>query len=149
MHIMNLAYKIAGKEDPEGLTKVMGENFEKSEASKHMAKLSKEFNVGDIVLTAWTDLAKIIEEHTSRYGYKAYKIKYISRPPLEDFPEDWLEAQSILVRLMTKDMVRDFYKKSAKSVKDDKDISEIMEEVVKLPEEELMQSAEKDRKSVV
>jgi len=143
MHIMHLAYKIAGKEDPEGLTKLMGENFENSEAEKHIAKLSKEFNVGDIVLTVWTDLVKITEEYTSKYGYKAYKVKYISRPPLKNFPEDWLEAQSILGRLMTKDMVRDFYKKSAKSVKDDKDVSEIMEEVVKLPEEELMKYAEK------
>src|SRR3989344_2797274 len=43
MHIMHLAYKLAGVDDPEGITKMMGENFEKSEASKNIAQFKKEF----------------------------------------------------------------------------------------------------------
>jgi hypothetical protein len=143
MHIMNLAYKIGGIDDPEGLTKVMGANFEKSDAPKSMASFSKEYQCGDIVLTAWTDLAEIMEEHTSRYGYKAYKIRYISKPPLPEFSEDWLEARMILARLMTKNMVRGFYEKSINSISHDKETVEVMQKVLKLPDEALLKCAEK------
>ena len=141
MHIMHLAYKIADIVDPEGLTKVMGENFEKSTAATAISSLKKEFEIGDLVLTIWTDLAEIIEEHTSKYGYKAYKVKYLSRPPLSEFPEDWLEAQSILARLMTKGMVRAFYEKNVHSDKLPKEVAEIWPEIMKQPDNELMKYA--------
>jgi hypothetical protein len=143
MHIMHLVYKLAGMDDPGDITRVLGANFEESEASQAIAKLKKEFQLGDIVLTAWTDLAKIVDVHTSKYGYKAYKVRYISRPPLPRVSEDWLEAQMVMARLMTKSMVRGFFEKSARSVSYDKEIIEAMQEVLALPEEELMRYSEK------
>ncbi len=140
MHIMHLAYKIADINDPEGLTKIMGENFEKSEASKNVAQFKKELEVGDLVLTAWTDLAEIIEEHTSKYGYKAYKIKYLLRPPLPEFPEDWIESSNIMARLMTKAWARSFLEKNTNLEKMPKEIKEIWPEVMKQSDEELMKS---------
>jgi hypothetical protein len=138
---MHLAHKIAGVDDPEGLTKIMGENFEKSTATASISGLKKEFEKGDLVLTIWTDLAEIIDEYTSKYGYKAYKIKYLSRPPLPEFPEDWLEAQSILARLMTMSMVRSFYEKNVHSDKLPKEVAEIWPEVMKQSDDKLMESA--------
>ncbi len=140
MHIMHLAYKIAGEDDPEGITTFMGKGFEKSHAVKNISKLKKDFEPGDLVLTAWTDLAEIIEAHTSKYGYKAYKIRYISRPPLPEFPEDWIEAQNILARLMTKSMVRPFFEKNTSRHNMPKEVAEIWPEVMKQPDEELMKS---------
>lgn len=140
MHIMHLVYKITGINDPEGLTKAMGENFEKSEASKNIAKFKKELEVGDIVLTSWTDLAEIIENHTSKYGYKAYKIKYLLRPPLPEFPEDWIESSNILTRLMTKGWVRSFFEKNTNVDKMPQEVREIWPEVMKQSDEELMKS---------
>jgi len=141
MHIMHLAYKIAGKEDPEGLAKVMGENFEKSNATQTLASLSKELAVGDLVLTAWSDLAEVTEEYTSKYGYRAYKIKYLSKPPLPEFPEDWLEAQNITARLMTKEWARPFFEKNTSLDKMPKEVAEIWPEVMKQSDDALMQSA--------
>jgi hypothetical protein len=141
LHVMHLAYKLAGIEDPEGLTKFMGKNFEKSEAPKTISGLQKEFKLGDLVLTAWEDLAEIVDEHTSKYGYRAYKVKYLSRPPLPEFPEDWLEAQSIIAALLRKDMVRTFYEKHVHYEELPKDVVEIMKEVMKQPDEELMKYA--------
>jgi len=143
MHIMHLAYKIADIDDPEGLTKAMGANFENSEGPKSIATFSKEYQKGDIVLTAWTDLAEVKEEHTSRYGYKAYKVEYISKPPLPEYPEDWLEAKMIMARVMSKGMVRGFYENSVKSVSHDKETLEVMQEVLKLPDDELLKCAKK------
>jgi len=143
MHIMNLAYKLTGLDDPGGLTKVMGANFEKSEASKSIATLKKEFKPGDLVLTAWMDLAEIVDEYISKYGYKAYKVKYLSRPPLPEFPEDWLEAQNITARLLAKNMVRAFYEKNVQSDKLPKEITDIWPEVMKQSDDKLMESAKK------
>ncbi len=140
MHIMHLAYKIAGINDPEGLTKIMGENFEKSEASKSISQFSKELEVGDLILTAWTDIAEIIEEHTSKYGYKAYKIKYLLKPPLPEFPEDWIESSNILVRLMTKGWIRSFFEKNTNIDKMPEEIKEIWPKVMKQSDEDLMRS---------
>jgi len=140
MHIMHLAYKLAGINDPEGLTKIMGENFEKSEASKNIARFKKELEIGDLVLTAWEDLALIVEEHTSKYGYKAYKIKYLLRPPLPEFPEDWMESSNILARLMTKSWVRSFLAKNTSLDKMPEEVKEIWPEVMKQSDEELMKS---------
>ncbi len=141
MHIMHIAYRLAGVDDPEGLAKVMGENFEKSAASQAIAGLKKELEVGDLVLTAWSDLAEVIDVHTSKYGYKAYKIKYLSRPPLPEFPEDWIEAQSIMARLMTKGWVRSFFEKNTSLERMPKEVAEIWPEVMKQPDEVLMKSA--------
>lgn len=141
MNIMHLAYKIAGLDDPEGLAKVMGKNFEKSEAPKAISGLKKEFERGDLVLTAWTDLAEIIDELTSKYGYKAYKIKYLSRPPLPEFPEDWLEAQSIMARILTESAARTFFEKHIHYDELPKEEAETMKEVMKHPDEKLMEYA--------
>ncbi len=141
MHIMNLAYKLAGIEDPEGLSKVLGENFEKSEAINSISVFKKEFEIGDLVLTAWMDLAEIIEGHVSKYGYKAYKIKYLSRPPLTDFPEDWLEAQSVTARLLTKSLVREFFEKNTSLEKMSPEMQEIWPDVMNQSDDALMESA--------
>ncbi len=140
MHIMHLAYKLAGVDDPGGITKMMGENFEKSEASKNIAQFKKEFEVGDLVLTAWTDLAEIVEEHTSKYGYKAYKIKYLLSPPLSEFPEDWVESSNILARLMTKGWARSFLEKNSSVDKMPQEVKDIWPEVMKQSDEDLMKS---------
>jgi len=140
MHIMHLAYKIVGVSDPEGLSKVMGENFEKSEASRTIAQFKKELEVGDLVLTVWTDLAEIIEEHTSKYGYKAYKIKYLLQPPLPEFREDWIESSNILAHLMTKAWARSFLEKNTSLEKMPKEVKEIWPEVMKQSDDELMKS---------
>lgn len=140
MNIMHLAYKLAGIDDPEGLAKVMGENFEKSHASKNMAQFKKELEIGDLVLTVWTDLAEIVEEHTSKYGYKAYKIKYLLKPPLPEFPEDWIESSNVLARLMTKSWVRSFLDKNTSLDKMPKEVKEIWPKVMGQPDEELMKS---------
>lgn len=132
MHIMHLAYKLADINNPEDITRIMGENFERSEASKNIAKFRKELEVGDLVLTVWTDLAEIVEGHTSKYGYKAYKIKYLLQPPpLPEFPEDWIESSNILARRMTKSWVRSFFEKNTSVDKMPQEVKDIWPEVIK------------------
>ncbi len=140
MQIMHIAYKLTGFEDEFGLSKIMGTNFEKSEASKSIGVLQKDFDKGDLILTSWTDIAEIIDEETSKYGYKAYKIKYLLTPPLPEYPEDWIEAQNILARILSKKTVRKMFNNMVIE-KMSKDVIELWPDVLKQPDEELMKSA--------
>lgn len=143
MHIIRLAHKLAGIDDPDGIDKIVGANFEKSEASKAIRSFQKEFEVGDIVLTAWTDIVEVLETHTSKYGYRAYRVKFISRAHIPEIPEDWLESQGILLRLMPKSAIRDVCEKAMASEKYSKDDLDSMAEVLKLPDEKLIEYAGK------
>lgn len=142
MHIMDVAYKLFGEKDPNGIRKFMGDDFEKSEASDALHPMKKSHEVGDIVLTVFEDLAEVVEVRESKYGYKAYKLSYISSPPLDEYPEDWIEAQNILGRLVNEKNVLEFYKKNSTGVKDPV-LKEIMTEVLKQPSSELLKSAKK------
>jgi hypothetical protein len=143
IQVMHLAHRLAGIDDPHGIDKVVGRNFEKSEASNAIGTFSKELEVGDIVITAWTDIAEVLEIHTSKYSYTAVRVKYISRAPIPDIPEDWLESRSILLRLMPKSAIRQVFESAVTSERYPKEVRELLPEVLKLPDEELVTSAGK------
>jgi hypothetical protein len=141
MHLMNLAYKLAGISDEEGLSQIMGDNFEKSEASKTIANLEKKIEINALVLTQWGDLAEILDSHTSKYGYTAYRIKYLSRPPIPEFPEDWIEAASITTSLVSKNTVRAFYEKNVNPEKVPEIVADIWPDVMAQSDDKLLESA--------
>lgn len=111
MHIMNRSYDILGLKDEEGIKKVMGDNFEKSDASRLMNMFSKSFGNGDIVFAHSDDLAEIIECKVGKFGYTVYKIKYLSNPPLPQYPEDWIEGRR-LTGLFKPEHIRPFFTKN-------------------------------------
>jgi len=92
MYIMGRSYDILGLKDEEGIKKVMGDNFEKSDAPRLMSMFAKTFEVGDIVFAHSNDLAEVIECKIGKFVYTVYKIKYLSNPPLPQYPEDWIEV---------------------------------------------------------
>lgn len=141
MHIMRLAYKLAGHDDPQGLDKVMGKNLEKSAAKNIIGGMARAVEVGDLILTAWTDLAEVLEVYVGKYGYRACRIKYVSRPPLPETPEDWIESQRILIRLMSRSQMRAILEKAATSDGSPQELRDIMPEVLKQSDDKLMESA--------
>ncbi len=111
MHIMSRSYELLGLKDAGGIKKIMGENFEKSEASPLMRMFTKAFDVGDIVFAHSNDLAEITECKTGKFDYTVYKIKYLSPPPLPQYPEDWIEGRR-LTRVFKPEQIRPFFEKS-------------------------------------
>lgn len=138
MHVMHTAYKITGIDDPEGIDKIMGPNFEKSDASKGMAAMKKSYESGDLILTAYGDLAEVVDKKTSRFGYVAYKVKYLSDAPLPEYVEDWLESAQITGALLRKGLIRAFYEKNTSAVKDEK-LKAMMSVVLQQPDEKLLE----------
>ena len=140
MHIMNFAFKIAGLADPKGIESIMGSNFEKSDASNILDRYRKQYQVDDIVLTVWSDLVEIVDKSVSEYGYTAYKVKYISKPPLPDFNVDWLESRYVLIGLIKKSEIRTFYKSAG--ISENSNITEEdIQKILEAPDEELLDTA--------
>ncbi|QQR77483.1 MAG: hypothetical protein IPJ67_05165 [Candidatus Moraniibacteriota bacterium] len=140
MHVMRVAYELADEDDPRGMKKIMGENLEKSEAPKYMAVMKKDFQVGDVLLTKWQELVEIVETKEGDFGYKAYKLRFLSRPPLPECPEDWRRAENILIKLVGKDSARAMYEQSMRSVEDE-ELDSVMGEVMKQSDEWLLECA--------
>lgn len=69
-----------------------------SELYKEMT--TPQANAGDYVLVH-RDLGQVIEERKSKYGYFSYNVRYISKPPLKETPDDWFASFQIK-RLGTK-----------------------------------------------
>jgi hypothetical protein len=111
MHIMNRSYELLDLQDDGGIKKIMGDKFEKSEASRGLKELSKLFEIGDIVFVHTNDLAEILDISVGKFGYTAFKIRYLSRPPLPEYPEDWLSSR-YLTRIFKENQIRTFFEKS-------------------------------------
>jgi len=54
--------------------------------------------VGDIVM-AYDRLAQVLEIAEGSTGYRSYRVRYLSRPPLPEISEDWHIAQHVKVVL--------------------------------------------------
>ena len=55
----------------------------------------KALEVGDIVFAYAKDLCVVIDKNKSVYGYSSYKVRYLSKPPLPEVPEDWYPAKYV------------------------------------------------------
>lgn len=111
MYIMDRSYDLLGLKDEGGIKKIMGEKFEKSEASMLMSRFAKSFDIGDIVFVHSNDLAEVIECKIGKFGYTVYKIRYLSQPPLPEYPEDWIEGRRLTI-VFKPEHIRPFFERS-------------------------------------
>jgi hypothetical protein len=143
MHVMHLAHRLAGIEDPHGLATIMGPDFERSEAATALAALTKDFRIGDVVLTAWHDLAEIVDAHTGDFGDTAYRIRFLTQPPLPAHPEDWTPSRWITARLVGPDTVRSIFETPLNSGRIREKFTEIGREILAGPDSELLERAKR------
>ena len=95
--IINLllkAQELSGLSSPELDKLVLGIKPSDIDSDFYKELTTSKAKPGDYVLTGG-DLGKVIEERKSKYGYYAYNIRYISRPPLEETPDDWFASFQI------------------------------------------------------
>lgn len=105
-HIIHQAIKLAGIE-PEGDAKFIQELLEdeRYEASDMLkSKYKQELEIGDVVFAYGEDLGLVIEKKASSYGYTSYRVSYLTRPPLEEIPEDWWPAPYVHLLLPRKNL---------------------------------------------
>ncbi len=105
LHSISRINELLNFDDPDDISKVQkdGQSWGPALITHNFRRL---FEKGDIVL-AGNDLAEIVETKTSEYGYTSYKVKFISTPPLPEFPEDYLPSRMV-ISLLPKSQVRGF-----------------------------------------
>ena len=97
LHIIKVACDLAGI-NPENDIKFVKDLIEHHEGSAPEmldAIHNKDLGIGDLVAAYGLDLGLIVDQSESQYGYKSYKVRYLTRPLLEEIPEDWFPARYI------------------------------------------------------
>lgn len=81
---------------PEGINKWWSELHDTNKGPENLLSdlKKKPAEIGDVV---WVrgDYAEVLSITTSKYGYFAYKVKYVGQPPLSDVPEDWFAGGEV------------------------------------------------------
>lgn len=128
-HIISRANGLINFDDPNDHIQRMAKEGV-SDASKLMLRFRKIFNPGDLVL-AMGDLCEIMECKQSRYGYTSCRIKFLTRPPLPETPDDWLPV-AFVAMVLPKSKVRQFLFKN----KDNPDMPQELKDILGLMEKE-------------
>ncbi|RJP44580.1 hypothetical protein C4587_01545 [Candidatus Parcubacteria bacterium] len=103
LHIISRLNRLMGFDDPSDFqTRMAG----KSVSPELIKRWSREFEVGDIVF-AMDDVAEVTAFKKSKYGYTSVKIRFLTRPPLPETPEDALPC-AFVAMVMPKRKVREF-----------------------------------------
>lgn len=96
IHIVVSAYRLAGIEptgDARTLTKVLSDNDAPVEAFEAMHRVQHE--MGDMVFAYGRDICLVVDRSESRYGYTSYKVRFLTKPMLEEVPEDWFPSRYV------------------------------------------------------
>lgn len=104
-HIISRANRLMNFDDPNDQIQRMAKEGS-SDAPKLMQRFKKIFHLGDLVL-AMGDLCEIIECRQSRFGYTSCRIKFLTKSPLPEIPDDWLPA-AFVTMVLPKSEVRQF-----------------------------------------
>jgi len=94
--ILDRCYRLLGKPDAPR-TKKMSESLERSDFSdRAWSKVTGDVEIGDFVLVQG-DIAQVIDVQESQYGYRSYKVLYVSDKPQPNITEDWFPAPYIQI----------------------------------------------------
>lgn len=109
-HAVVCAYRLAGIE-PVGTAKVLADSLSTSEAAGMLQQVyGAQHEVGDLVFAYGRDVCLVVGRSGSKYGYTSYKVRYITKPMLEEVPEDSFPARYVH-RLLPRSTLRDTVKR--------------------------------------
>lgn len=122
-HILDRANQLMKFPSEHGVKAILAKG---SDAPKILNNSKKDFKPGDLVLASG-DLAEVIEKFDGKYGYTAYKVKYLSKPPIPDILEDYYPSENIRL-LFSKERIRDFYQRAIANTTYIKDAPKLLEQ---------------------
>jgi len=109
-NILHRAHELLGL-DPSGINKQISDYLRYTSNAPELIKLhEKDYQIGDLAITN-DGLGQILEFTTSKYGYKAYKIEYLSHLDSRKIREDWFPAIDI-ERIAKRKDAKLFWKKN-------------------------------------
>lgn len=95
LHVVMAAHRLAGVELAGAVQELLGALARSDAPRMFYAVHQAEFAIGDIVTAYGRDVCEVVAMATSKYGYTSYKVRYITRPPLPEVPEDWFPARYV------------------------------------------------------
>lgn len=138
MHILQRAYQILNMK-PTKIGEVIFDTIINGSGASDAFFLSvlKDHDIGDLVSMGDNDLSEILDVKISKYGYKAYKVKYLVNPLLPDVLEEWWPARYVQKRIVQKSKIRNFLDSLLKVNPAIKDQIEIIK---KAPDDKIFES---------
>lgn len=137
-HINSRANMLMGFNDPNDLIQRMDKEGT-SDAPKLMQRNRKVFYPGDLVL-AMGDLCEVMECKQSRYGYASCRIKFLTKSPLPETPDDWLPV-AFVTMILPKNKVRQFLFKNKDNPDTPKELKDVFALMEKETDDKLMEYA--------
>ncbi|MDP1852909.1 MAG: hypothetical protein Q8L26_01690 [Candidatus Omnitrophota bacterium] len=140
LHILNRAYSIIGVKPTKAGEGIFDTIVNGSGASQALfMSVIKDHDIGDLVSIGGEDLSEILDIKTSKYGYKAYRVKYLVNPLLPTVLEEWWPARYIQKRIIKKNKARQYFEEMLKRDSSKKEIKVILE----MPDELIFNSMKK------
>lgn len=137
-HIISRENRLMNFDDPNDQIQRMAKEGS-SDAPKLMQRFKRVFHPGDLVL-AMGDLCEIMECKQSKYGYTSCRIKFLTRSPLPETPDDWLPA-AFVAMVLPKSKVRQFLFKNKDNPETPKELKEVFVLMEKETDDKLMEHA--------
>jgi len=95
-HILILCRKLLKDRRKKGIVAQLARVFRKNKYPDKLLKsrVNPSIKKGDFVI-AYGDIAEVIKINKSKYGYRSFKVKYLSSPPLAHIPIDTFPAMFV------------------------------------------------------
>jgi hypothetical protein len=107
-HIILLAKKLVKAKFRKGLLSQLNRAFIENKYPQELFKniVSPKIQKGDFVL-AYKDLAEVINVNKSRFGYKSFAVRYLSRPPISEITEESMPARYVKLLFKRRELGRE------------------------------------------
>ncbi len=119
-HVLLISKQLI-KVRPKGLLGQLSRVFRTNTYPKELLRQATKPRIekGDFVL-AYGDLAEVVDLWTSPFGYRSFRIKYLSKPPLPGIDEDKFPARYVRLLVKRKEMAKQVESVIRKDVPDAK-----------------------------
>lgn len=95
IHITLVAHRLAGVELGVVATDLANALAKSPGERAFQDKHCRQHQVGDIVLAYGNDMCQVMEAVRSKFGYTAFRVRYLGVPPLPGITEDWFQSQYV------------------------------------------------------
>ena len=106
-HVLNAAKDLGRIHNVKGPLKTIADVTKKNEYPIKLfrQKTKPPISKGDFVVTVWGDLGQVTKVLRSKYGFKAFRVKFLDKLPLPGIPVDDFPAENIRLLYKRKPLI--------------------------------------------
>ncbi len=106
-HVLNAAKDLGHMHNVKGPLKIIADVTKKNDYPIQLFKQKTKppISDGDFVVTVWGDLGQVIKVVKSKYGFKAFKVRFLDKLPLPGIPIDDFPAENLRLLYKRKQLI--------------------------------------------